>query len=403
LKEIRILVTGGGTGGHVGPALAVVQTLQQRAAQPGADFEPIFLYMGSETALEAKMAREAGLPFVGVATGKLRRSARGFRRFWRQNLADLFRLPLGLVESLNHVRRFKPDVVFSTGGYVSVPPVVAAGLLRLPILTHEQTVTVGLANRIAGRFATRIALAFDNALQELPPPRRRKAFVTGNPIRAAVFDGDRARAARRFGFAPEDDGKVPCLYVTGGAQGARIINRAVEAALPELLTFTRVLAQCGQQKTPDGSALAPEQDYDRLTAKANDLSLRLRQRVHVTRFIERDAIGDAYALADLVAARSGAGTVTEVCALGKPALFIPLYPTSGDEQTKNAQRLVDVGAAALLREAECDGPRLIAEVRPLLSDPARLEAMGKAALTLARPHAADELADALLALAQVRH
>ena len=396
--EIRILVTGGGTGGHVSPALAVIQTLKERAGTPGAEFTPIFRYIGSEAGVEAKMAREAGLDFVGVASGKYRRSAKGWRRFWKSNLADAFKLPVGVAESLREVRRFKPDVMLATGGYVSVPPVIAAGLLGVPILIHEQTVTVGLANRIAGRFAARIALAFDTALDALPPNLRAKGFVTGNPIRAAVFVGDRENAPRRFGFAPEDDGKLPCLYVTGGAQGARIINRAIEDALPELTLFARVIAQCGQQKTPDGSALADEQDFDRLTAKAAALPEPQRNRVHITRFVESDAIGDAYALADLVTARSGAGTVTEVCALGKPALFIPLYPTSGDEQTKNARRLAEIGAAGLLKESECDGPRLLSEVRPLLTDTAHLSAMGEAAKTLAKPRAAEELADALLGL-----
>lgn len=397
-KEIRILVTGGGTGGHVGPALAVIQTLKERAASGKAEFSPVFRYIGSEAGVEAKMAREAGLDFVGVATGKYRRSARGWRRFWKANLADMFKLPLGVAESLREVRRFKPDVMLATGGYVSVPPVIAAGLLGVPILIHEQTVTVGLANRIAGRFATRIALAFDTALDALPSNLRAKGFVTGNPIRAEVFDGDRARAARRFGFAPEDDEKIPCLYVTGGAQGAQIINRAVEEALPELTRIARVIAQCGQQKTPDGSQMADEQDYDRLIAKMQTLPQERQRRVHITRFVESDAIGDAYALADLIAARSGAGTVTEICALGKPALFIPLYPTSGDEQTRNARRLTDIGAASFLKETECDGPRLVSEVTPLLTDPARLKTMGDAAKTLAKPHAADELADALLGL-----
>jgi UDP-N-acetylglucosamine--N-acetylmuramyl-(pentapeptide) pyrophosphoryl-undecaprenol N-acetylglucosamine transferase len=145
------------------------------------------------------------------------------------------RVPLGVAQSLAAVRRFRPDVVLATGGYVSVPPVIAAGLSRVPVLIHEQTVQVGLANRIAARFASRIALTFEGALQDLPPRLRRKAFVTGNPVRDAVFQGDRDRAVDRFGFAPED-GDLPTVYVTGGAQGAHKINLALEAALPTLLT-----------------------------------------------------------------------------------------------------------------------------------------------------------------------
>jgi UDP-N-acetylglucosamine--N-acetylmuramyl-(pentapeptide) pyrophosphoryl-undecaprenol N-acetylglucosamine transferase len=391
-REIRILVTGGGTGGHVGPALAIIQKLRECAASPNAPFTPVFRYIGSAAGIEAKLAREAGLDFAAVETGKLRRSSRGpLGLITRDNLRDLFRIPVGIIQSVREVRRFRPDVVLGTGGYVSVPPVVAAGLLHIPVLTHEQTVTIGLANRIAGRFASRIALTFEGALSDLPPPLRKKAFVTGNPVREAVFQGNRAYAARRFKFSPDDDG-LPCVYVTGGAQGSRILNRAVEAALPELLQETRILHQCGQQ--PTGS----EQDYDRLLAAVSGLPLHLRLRYQVTRFVETDAIGDAYALADLIVSRSGAGTVTEACALGKPALFVPLVPTGGDEQTRNAQRSVDAGAAVILPQADCEGPRLLTEIHSLLSDHNRLETMGKAALTLARPHADDELADALLAL-----
>lgn len=376
-------------GGHVGPALAVIQTLQARARQPDATFSPVFQYVGSATGIEAKLATEAGIPFAGVASGKLRRSSRGpLGLLTLANLRDAFRVPVGIIQAMSEVRRFRPDIVLATGGYVSVPAVVAARMAKVPILTHEQTVTVGLANRIAGRFANRIALTFEGAMDDLPPPLRRKSFVTGNPVRAAIFAGDRERARLRFGFAPEDD-DLPCLYVTGGAQGSRIINRAVEAALPELLQLCRVLHQCGRQ--PEGT----EQDYDRLI---HAIPPDLRRRCHVTPFVETEAIGDAFAIADLLVSRSGAGTVTEACALGKPALFIPLVPTGGDEQTRNARRSVKAHAAEILPQSECDGPHLLEAVKRLLFTATRLETMGEAALTLARPQAADDLADALLQL-----
>ncbi len=391
-REIRILVTGGGTGGHVGPALAIIQTLRERAAKPGASFTSVFLYIGSTAGIEAKLAREIGVDFVGVTSGKMRRSSKGvLGLITPANIRDAFQVPVGVAQAFQAVQRFRPQVVLATGGYVSVPPVMAASLLHVPILTHEQTVTVGLANRIAGRFATRIALSFEGAMSDLPAPLRKKAFVTGNPVRTAIFEGDRTRAVQRFGFSTEDN-RLPCLYVTGGAQGSRIINRAMEAALPDLLGICRILHQCGQQ--PEGQ----EQDYDRLTAARQTLPQNLWNRYYLTRFVETEGIGDAYALADLIVARSGAGTVTEACALGKPALLIPLVPTGGDEQTRNAKRSVDAGAAVILAQAECEGPRLLSEIRTLLTNPSRLEAMGQSARTLARPNAANDLADALLGL-----
>ena len=342
-REIRILVTGGGTGGHVTPALAVIQTVQQMA-QDATDWQPRFCYLGSAQGVEAKLAREAGIEFVGVQSGKLRRAKSLAGLFSRRNLADALRVPVGIAQALGAVRRFRPDVVLATGGYVSVPPVIAAGLLRIPVLIHEQTVQVGLANRIAARFARRIALTFEGALSDLPPRLRAKAFVTGNPVRAAVFTGDRARAVVRFGFSEADDA-LPTVYVTGGAQGARAINGALRGILPDLLHECRVIHQCGPDETRHFGSVARE------------LPPELRQRYWVTGFVG-DEIGDVYALADVIVGRSGAGTVTEAAALGRPALFVPLVPTGGDEQTRNARRSAEAGAAVILPSAELDGPRL---------------------------------------------
>ena len=153
---MKILITGGGTGGHVSPALAVVQELRKRPEAATFDF----LYIGSNHGIEAELAVKAGIPFVGVQSGKLRRARNPLRMLNPKNIGDLFRIPVGIAQAFGAVRRYKPDVVLATGGYVSVPPVIAAFLQKVPTLTHEQTVQIGLANRINGRFARRIALTF---------------------------------------------------------------------------------------------------------------------------------------------------------------------------------------------------------------------------------------------------
>lgn len=383
MQTIKILVTGGGTGGHVSPALAVIQAVQAQAV--GADWRPEFRYVGSRHGVEQGLVEAAGIPFVGVQSGKLRRASTLRGLLTVKNLLDALRVPVGIGQAIGEVRRFRPDAVLATGGYVSVPPVIAAGLLRRPVLIHEQTVQIGLANRIAARFATRIALTFEGAAQELPRRQRRKVFVTGNPVRQAIFGGDRVRAVERFGFDPAENA-LPTLYVTGGALGAKTVNAAVESVLPELLAQCRMVHQCGRQ------------DALRFSALRAGLPGNLQRRYCVIPFVGEE-IADIFALCDLIVGRSGAGTVTEASAVGKPALFIPLVPTGGDEQTRNAQRAVEAGAARLLPSRELDGPRLLAEIRGLLSDPARLAAMGQAALTQATPQAASDLAAALLALA----
>ena len=371
----------------------MVQTLRDWSKTPGATFAPEFLYLGSDAGIESRLAKEADIPFVSVSTGKLRRSSKGILGLLTAaNFRDALRVPVGIVESFAAVRRFKPDVVLATGGYVSVPPVVAAGLSGVPVLIHEQTVTVGLANQIAGRFARRIALSFAESLEELPADLRSKAVVTGNPVRSVIFGGKKANAVVRYGFVANDDA-FPCVYVTGGAQGSRIINRAVEACLSDLLSFCRVVHQCGKQ--PEGT----EQDFDRLCVARGRLPDEKQRRYHVTPFVEAGEIGDLFALTDLIVGRSGAGTVAEACALGIPAIFVPLQPASGDEQMKNAGRLANVGAAVILTQSECSGENLLRLSVTILNDPVKSKLMGDAARNLATPEASRDLARELLRLA----
>ena len=384
MKTVKILVTGGGTGGHVSPALATIEAVRTRAV--GADWMPRFLYVGSRHGVEQGLAEAAGIPFVGVQSGKLRRASSVRGLLTLQNLTDALRVPVGIAQAISEVRKFGPDVVLATGGYVSVPTVIAAGILGRPVLIHEQTVQIGLANKIAARFATRIALTFEGAAQELPLSLRSKTFVTGNPVRPVIFGGSKERAIERFGFDPAD-ASLPTVYVTGGALGAKSINQAVQDCLPALLGTCRIVHQCGRQ------------DSEKFRAVKSALPPNLTRRYCVVPFVG-DEIGDIFALCDLIVGRSGAGTATEAAAVGKPALFIPLVPTGGDEQTRNAQRSVDAGAARLLPSRELTGPRLLSEITRLLADPARLTAMGEAALTLATPNAAFDLADALLSLAE---
>jgi UDP-N-acetylglucosamine--N-acetylmuramyl-(pentapeptide) pyrophosphoryl-undecaprenol N-acetylglucosamine transferase len=334
------------------------------------------------------LAEQNGIEFTGIASGKLRRAYKFFGYFTWANLKDAFRVPLGIVQAIYQVRRYNPDIILSTGGYVSVPTVIAGWLWRKRVITHEQTVTVGLANRIAAFFASRIALTFEGAVQELPKNLRKKTFVTGNPVRPIIFEGDIEKAIELSGFSREDN-YLPTIYVTGGAQGARVINRAIESELGNLLGICRIIHQCGQQPEKD------EQDFDRLTKAVAQLPAQLRRRYYLSRFVG-DEIGHFFALADLVVSRAGAGTVTEVSALGKPAIFIPLEPTGGNEQVRNARRSKEVGAAEIIPQAEMNGARLLNVLQSLLADKERLEKMGQAALTLARPHAARDMAVALL-------
>jgi UDP-N-acetylglucosamine--N-acetylmuramyl-(pentapeptide) pyrophosphoryl-undecaprenol N-acetylglucosamine transferase len=379
---VKILITGGGTGGHVAPAIAVVAELRTRSPQPE------LLYVGSATGIEAKLSAEQAIPFTSVATGKLRRSANPLKMLNAANIRDVFRVPLGFVQAFGVVRRFRPDAVLSTGGYVCVPTVLAAAIQRVPVLTHEQTTTVGLANRIAGRFAQRIALTFEESRPLLSKKLAAKSVVTGNPLRAELFAGDRTQSAR-FGFVAED-AHLPLVYVTGGAQGARVINRAVAGAASSLLRSARVLHQTGTA------------DEDELRQARNSVAPELAQRWQQRTFIEQSEIGDAWAIADVVVARAGAGTVTELCALGKAGVFVPLEPTSGDEQLNNARRCEAVGGAVVVRQADCSADTLLSALEPILRDADRRASMGAANQRIAAPNAAATLATMVIDLAERR-
>lgn len=371
-SPLRLLIAAGGTGGHVLPAVAVIEELKARGIVVD------LLWIGSHKGVECDIARAHGVPFTAVQTGKLRRYAS------LETVTDMLRLPVGFVQAFFKVRAFRPDVIFSTGGNVSVPAAVA-GSRMAPVITHEQTAQVGIANKIAARFATRFAAAYEETA-EIARTLHPHVVVTGNPVRASLAHGDRQRGWEHFGLTPD----LPVIFVTGGARGASAINERVEALLPDLLHEAQVVHQAGPAVANDDAA--------RLARKRETWPAELQARYVVREFIGPE-IADLYAVADLVIGRAGAGTVAELAFLGKPAILIPLPGTWGDEQRKNAAVLVKHDAAIVLEQAETDAAALGQAIRSLLADPMRRQRMGANASSVARPDAAARLVDEILMLA----
>jgi UDP-N-acetylglucosamine--N-acetylmuramyl-(pentapeptide) pyrophosphoryl-undecaprenol N-acetylglucosamine transferase len=333
-------------------------------------------WIGSQTGIEAQWVPAAGIPYHAIPTGKLRRQLA-----WR-NVTDLtIRVPAGFGRALALLGRLRPDVVVATGGFVAVPTAIAAAARRRPILVHEQVVVPGLANRLIGRLADRVAVTFAASASAFPGG---KVVVTGNPIRPELLSGRRDRAFERFGLDPA----APLTYVTGGALGAHRVNRVVGAALPSLLQLTQLVHQCGDNVHGDLAWLRSE---------AGRLPPPLAARYRATALVGEE-LGDLYAAANLVVGRAGAGTVTELAALGLPAILVPLPGARGDEQTANARVLADAGAAVLLPETQLTAERLVHEVSALLADQGRLRTMAARARALATPDAAERLVDLVLAL-----
>lgn len=349
-EPVFAIMAGGGTGGHTYPAIAVAQELQQRGHT--------VRFVGGRRGLEGRV-----VPAAGFAIDLL--PGRGLqRRFKLQNIEAIWSAATAVFRALGIVRRYRPQVVVGFGGYASLPCVVAARLLRVPVIVHEQDAAPGLANRIGVRIGARPAVS----LPGTPLPR---ATLTGNPVRAAFAELERA---------PQHDPDL--LAVFGGAQGARSINRAALGCYDRWRARSDLAVRhvCGPRNL---DACTEELAHARRSGDA--------LAYEVVGYEEH--MDQLYARAALAVCRAGAGTIAELTAAGLPAVLVPLPGAPSDHQTRNAQTLEGAGAAVMLRDDECDPAHLDAVVSELLRAPERLVAMGTAARGLGRPDAAARVAD----------
>lgn len=375
-SNLRLVIAGGGTGGHVLPAVAVIEELRRR------EIALDVLWIGSHGGVERAIASDQGIPFVPIQTGKLRRYAS------LKTVSDAFRIPVGIAQAWRQVRRFRPDVIYSTGGAVSVPTALAGSRIA-PVLTHEQTAQIGLSNRTLARVAMTFAVGFEETAR-LARQIHENVVVTGNPVRASLSGGSAARGYETFGFSPE----LPVIYVTGGARGASPINQRIAGMLPALLNVAQIVHQAGP--------LSANDDLERLSRLRASFPGELANRYVVREFIT-DELADLYAITDLVIGRAGAGTLTELAFLGLPSILVPLPGTWGDEQRKNARVLASAGGAVYMDQSDATPERLEQEIRSLISSRERLLAMAGASEAIGRPDASSRLVDELLGLAARTH
>ncbi len=358
---MKVLIAGGGTGGHVYPGIAVAEEL----ARTRKDAEIVFV--GTRRGLEAQAVPEAGFRIRYTWSRGLPR-----RAWWRWPAAVLGNL-VGFLQALWVVATEKPDVVLGTGGYVSGPVTLAAWLLGRPIVLQEQNSVPGLANRWLAQIADEVHLSFVEARSYFR--RRDHLKVTGNPIREHILGGDRPSALQEFGLTP---GR-PTVFVFGGSRGAHRINEAALEAMRRLKDRVNVqfILQTGREDF-DWAGSVVEQE--RLPARV----LPYLRRIH-----------QAYAAADLVVCRSGAMTLAEIAACGTPAILVPYPHAAHDHQAVNAANLVDRGAAAMILDRELTGERLAQEIAHWLADRQALSRMSANARTFARPDAAARIVRSL--------
>ena len=362
---MNLLLAGGGTGGHVYPALALAQALRRRDPDAG------LLFAGSATGMEAALVPSAGLPFAGLAVRPPRSRAP------LRAAVAIVTGAVSLAQALAIVARFQPDAVVATGGIAAAPPVLAAWLWRVPVVLLEGNAALGRANAFLARFARAVAVTSDDAAARVGGGR---ALVTGLPVRSEVFSTPRGEGLRAFGLDPARR----TVLVIGGSQGAARLNAAADEMALSLAgrRDLQILHQTGRGW--QGREIG---EFDR-TAVSNETVAAGLRHVRVPYF---DQIGLAYACADLVISRCGATALAEITACGLPAVLVPYRYAADGHQAENAAPLIRAGAAVLLDDATLDGTALARTVAEILDAPGRRDALAGRARALGRPDAANHV------------
>lgn len=323
----RIILTGGGTAGHVTPNIALLPRLKEL----GYDIH----YIGSYDGIEKKLIEELHIPYYGISSGKLR------RYFDVKNFTDPFKVLKGYGQAKKLMKALKPDVVFSKGGFVSVPVVLAAKHRHIPVIIHESDMTPGLANKLALPSATKVCCNFPETISHLPEG---KAVLTGSPIRQELLCGSKEAALKFCGFTPDK----PVLLIIGGSLGSVAVNNAVRGILPDLLKTFQIIHLCGKGKI--------------------DTSLQTTKGYVQYEYI-KDELADLFALADICVSRAGANAICELLALRKPALLIPLSANaSRGDQILNADSFKRQGFSEVIKEEDLTPDLLLQTIQKLYTD-----------------------------------
>lgn len=367
---MKIVLTGGGTGGHLIPLIAVAKKIKEKV---GVTDDVDFLFIGPNGKLEEELMTQAGIPTKSVMVGKMR------RYFSLLNFVDCVKVPLGIFQALWILLKYMPDVIFSKGGYASIPVVIVGWLYRIPILIHESDSVPGMTNNILGKLSTRVAVSYDEAEKEFSAEQ---VVLTGNPLREDINKGDAVVARTKFSLLEEK--KV--IFVYGGSQGAQIINDKILNILPELLHKYQVIHQTG------------ENNYDAIVRKAGELGIKAgREGYHPIAFVGSE-LKDIFAVADLVITRAGANSLSEVAANGKPAIVVPLNNSANDHQKKNAYAIAKRGGCIVLEESNLGENIFLSRINEIMNDENLSKQLGENIKYFYHPDAAEKIADGILGI-----
>jgi len=328
-------------GGHLAPALAVIDALPK-------DYQVLFIgrkhaFEGDAGySLEYKTITKLNIPFANITTGRLQ------RKFTKYTLLSLLKVLAGIVQAFSILNSFKPDVVLSFGGYLSVPVIFTAFIMRIPIVIHEQTQEAGLANRISSFLAKKICISWESSRKFFP---KQKTVLTGNPVRNFQFS--------IFNFQlPKED--LPIVYVTGGSSGSHFVNILVEGCIKQLLESYIVIHQTGDSQV--------YKDFDRLQLIKDNLDPKIKERYVLKKFIDFEDVGSILNKASLVISRAGINTVTELISLEKPALLIPIPFSQNNEQLKNALLFRSLGLGETLTQESLGSANFLQKVKKIVNN-----------------------------------
>lgn len=369
---MKILFTGGGTGGHIFPIIAVCREI--RKIYPGKDLK--FFYLGPKDEFSAILLSQEGIKVKEILAGKIRRYFRPASFFL--NIFDvLFKIPLGILQAFLFMFFSAPDLIFSKGGYGSLPTVIAGWLLQVPIFLHESDISPGLSNRFLSRFALEVFVSFPKTEYF----SLKKMIVVGNPIRREILEGSKEKAKEILKLTEEK----PIILILGGSQGAQRINDVVLVILPEILREFEIIHQAGEKNfktfSKEVEVIVPSD---------------LKKYYHLFPFLREEELKHAYAASDFVVSRAGAGTIFEIAALAKPSILIPLPESAQDHQLKNAYAFAEKGRTIVVEEMNFTPHFFFERIRFLFTHPSEMEKMQNSAREFSRPRAAKVIASYLL-------
>ncbi len=371
---MKILFTGGSTGGHIFPIVAVARQLKKIYADNSREDKLEMLFLGAG-GLSERILKKEEITVKTISAGKLR------RYFSFKTLLDFIKIPFSFCESILYIYIWMPDIIFSKGGYDSFPVVFSGWLYRIPVLIHESDTIPGLANRLSSKFSKKIGVSFSFAEKYFP---KKKTALIGNPIRKEIVEKcilnnqeEKQKIKSNYNIISQN----PVIFVLGGSQGAEKINNLILSALPQLLEKYEIIHQYGNN------------NYKNIKAKLIKLS-----NYHLFPFLDENQMSDIYFIADLIISRAGAGSIGEIATCGKPSILIPLPKSAGDHQRQNAMVYSQSGSGVVLEQSNLKPNLLLNEISKILNNDKLYKKMSDNAKKFSRPEAAEKIAKELIEL-----